>query len=68
MFYGFKSLTSLNLSNFKTPNVTYIDAMFYDCISLAFPDISNFKTTKVTNLARMFYNCHNITLIGCIKS
>ena len=34
MFSNCSSLTSLNLSNFNTNNVTYMDAMFYNCSSL----------------------------------
>ena len=31
MFYGCSSLKELNLSNFKTNDVTYMGGMFYGC-------------------------------------
>ncbi len=34
MFYGCSSLTNLNLSNFKTNNVTDLNLIFYGCKKL----------------------------------
>ena len=31
MFYGCSSLKELNISNFNTKNVTFMDDMFYGC-------------------------------------
>jgi surface protein len=61
MFYGCESLTSLDLSNFKTDNVTNMSGMFYDCNSLTNLDLSNFDTKNVTNMNAMFYNCNSLT-------
>ena len=36
MFFNCYSLTSLNLSNFNTQNVTDMSYMFYNCNSLIF--------------------------------
>ena len=47
MLYGCSSLTSLNLSNFYTSQVTSMNNMFYDCSSLTSLDLSSFNTTKV---------------------
>ena len=52
MFYGCKSLTSLDLSNFDTSVVTNMSGMFYDCSSLTSlllgPNF--FKTSKKTSI------------------
>ena len=53
MFLLSQSLTSLNLSHFRTPNVIEISNMF----NLKSLDLSNFDTHKVTNLKNMFYMC-----------
>ena len=44
MFYDCSSLTSLNLSNFNTNNVTDMSGMFYECSSLASLNLFNFNT------------------------
>ncbi len=61
MFYGCSSLTSLNLSNFNTANVTDMSYMFYSCSVLTSLDLSNFNTANVTNMSYMFYNCSKLT-------
>ena len=48
------SLTSLNLSNFDTSNVTNMNGMFTYMDSLTSLDLSNFNTSKVTNMSYMF--------------
>ena len=60
MFYRCSSLTSLNLSNFNTEEVTNMSWMFGGCNSLTSLDLSNFKTTNVTNMSYMFYNCSSL--------
>ncbi len=61
MFYGCNNLTSLDLSNFNTTNVTNMSGMFYGCNNLTSLDLSNFNTTKVTDMQQMFYNCPSLT-------
>ena len=61
MFYDCRSLTSLDLSNFDTSNVTNMTYMFYDCRSLTSLDLSSFDTSNVTNMANMFMTCSNLT-------
>ena len=56
LFGACSSLTSLNLSNFNTNNVTNMCSMFYNCSSLTTLNLSNFNTNKVTNLEYMFNN------------
>jgi surface protein len=63
MFSGCSSLTSLDLSNFKTDNVTDMKRMFSYCFSLTSLDVSTFKTDNVTNMAEMFRTCRNLERI-----
>ena len=57
MFYGCSSLINLNLSNFKTKNVTNMAHMFDCCSSLINLNLSNFNIQNVTNMAHMFDGC-----------
>ena len=61
MFYECSSLTNINLSNFKTQNVTNMYSMFFGCSSLTDINLSNINTQKVTNMDRMFLNCSSLT-------
>ena len=61
MFYGCQSLTSLDVSNFNTNNVTSMRAMFNDCRILTSLDLSNFDTSNVTEMTYMFTNCIFLT-------
>ena len=62
MFAGCSSLESIDLLNFDTSNVFYMDYMFYGCSSLSSLYLSNFDTSLVTNMNSMFYGC--ISLIS----
>ena len=64
MFYGCKSLTSLNVSNFNTANVTDMRVMFQCCINLTSLDVSNFDTRNVTDMSWMFYDCKSLTSLN----
>lgn len=46
MFERCSSLTSLDVSNFNTSNVTAMSSMFYDCSSLTGLDVSNFSVVN----------------------
>ena len=62
MFQNCSSLTSLDLSGFKTSNVTAMGSMFNGCSALT--DItfgSNFSLAKVTNMQNMFSNCTSLS-------
>jgi len=61
MFYQCKFLTSLDLSNFNTANVTDMSFMFHSCYSLTNLDLSSFNTAKVTDMMCMFYYCTRLT-------
>ncbi len=57
MFFGCSSLKKINLSNFNTKNVIYMNHMFYGCSSLEELDLRSFNTDKVVNMNDMFYKC-----------
>ena len=60
LFYECSLLTSLNLSNFNTENVTNMAYMFYKCNSLVSLNLTNFNTQDVTNMAYMFVDCYSL--------
>lgn len=62
MFYACDDLTSIDLSNFDTSNVTNMLGMFEFC-SLTALDLSNCDTSNVTNMGLMFVDCYNLTTI-----
>ena len=62
MFAQCRVLTSLDVSNFNTENVTDMNLMFYECRSL--PSLTfgnNFNTANVTTMAGMFQSCSVLT-------
>ena len=65
MFFGCKALTSLDLSNFNTENVTNMSSMFKGCEALTSLDLSNFNTPNVTDMSRLFSDCTSLTTIFC---
>ena len=63
MFSGCSGLTSLDLSNFNTDNVTDMYYMFENCSGLTSLDLSNFNTANVTDMTSMFYGCSGLVTI-----
>ena len=61
MFRGCSSLKSLDLSNFNTAKVGFMDNMFDGCISLTTLNISSFNTKEVIHMRSMFRNCKKLT-------
>ena len=61
MFSGCSSLTSLDLSGFKTGNAVYLDNMFSGCSNLTNLDLSGFNTDNVTDMGDMFIGCSSLT-------
>ena len=57
-FCGCEELTTINLSNLDTSNVTDMSMMFAGCYRLQKIDLSKFDTSKVTNMHSMFLDCH----------
>jgi surface protein len=64
MFYGCSSLISINLSNFVTNNVKYMDQMFYGCNSLEFIDLSNFNMIICYSSSDLFSDIYRIKYIN----
>ena len=55
------NITSLDLSNFDTSNVTDMYRMFNKCQKLKeIKGLNNLNTNKVTNMCAMFQNCREI--------
>ena len=63
LFDGCSGLTSLDVSNFDTSNVTDMSSMFSWCKGLQQLDLSGFNTSKVTNMSCMFNECDNLRTI-----
>ena len=63
MFSGMSSLTSLDLSNFNTSNVTNMSSMFYNMRNLTSLDLSNFNTSNVTLMNYMFSGMSNLAML-----
>ena len=61
MFYRCTSLTKIDLTNFNTDKVNYINGLFSGCSSLTYVDLSNFKTNKVDDLGFLFRRCSSLT-------
>ena len=67
MFCNCSSLTSLNLSNFNTKNVTNMSSMFSECSSLTSLNLSNFNTNnfKYIYMSHMFYKINKDCNLIC---
>ena len=63
MFNGCSALTSLDLTNFNTANVKFMDYMFKGCSALTSLDLTNFNTANVTYMNNMFEGCSALTTI-----
>jgi surface protein len=63
MFLFCNKLTSLDVSNFKTENVTNMSNMFRGCRKLTSLDVYSFNTEKVTDMLCMFTWCDDLTTI-----
>ena len=61
MFYGCNSLSSLDLSNFNTQNVTDMGYMFAGCNSLSSLNLSNFNTQNIINM--LIWNLCSVIVI-----
>ena len=57
MFSGCSSLKYINIFNFNTESVIYMNNMFSECSSLNEINLSNFNTDNVINMNNMFSKC-----------
>ncbi|ORI53502.1 hypothetical protein BMS85_02695 [Leuconostoc pseudomesenteroides] len=63
MFYGTSLLTNLNLTNFKTTNVTNMSYMFaYSKLSSL--NLNSWDVTQVSNFSYMFYDADKLTTLN----
>lgn len=67
MFSNCINLKKVNLSNFDTHNVEYMNNMFFNCCSLKSLDLSNFDTSKLKDATNMFYSCNELERIDFSK-
>ena len=63
MFRSCKALTSLDVSNFDTGNVTDMSYMFAGCSKITNLDVSGFNTSKVINMSCMFLSCGELIIL-----
>ena len=64
MFDQCNSLTSLDLSSFKTEKVTDMRFMFENCSSLTSLDLRSFNASKA-DTGGMFSGCNKLTNFNC---
>ena len=55
MFYDCRSLTTLDLSNFRTSSITNMDNIFLNCQQLISLNIQNVDASNVEHMNRIFY-------------
>ena len=67
MFYECNSLTTLDVSNWNTSNVTDMVYMFSNCYALTTLDVSKWNTSKVTDMSNMFEYCNALTTLDVSK-
>ena len=63
MFESCFGLTSLDVSNLDTSQLTNMGYMFSSCSKLTSLDLSNFDTSKVTDMYAMFSGCASLRTI-----
>ena len=59
-----KNILELDLSNFDTSQVTYMQSMFFGMSNLTTLNLSNFDTSKVTNMQYMFSEMSSLTSLN----
>ena len=64
MFCSCKQIIRIDLSNFKTNEVTDMSYMFNFCTNLKNLDLSDLNTENVENMSHMFSNCSNLSVIN----
>ena len=64
MFYGCKTITSINVSNLNTTKVKNMDYMFYGCAALTTMDLRSNTLSAVTSMNHMFEKCTALTSVS----
>jgi len=67
MFVDCSALTSLDIADWNTCNVTDMGALFCHCRSLSTLDIANWNTGKVTYIGEMFWGCTSLISLDLSK-
>lgn len=65
--YLYGTVTTVDLGNLDTSNVTNMSSMFYNCYSMTNLDFGNLDTSKVTDMNSMFSRCYGMTTIDLSK-
>lgn len=63
LFRDASKISSLDLSTFKTDDITTMQQMFYGCTNLQTINFAGFNTEKVTDMGSMFYNCNKLATL-----
>ena len=63
MFSDCRALTTLDVSNFNTQNVTDMSFMFFNCSAITTLEIAKFDTKNVTDMSFMFCSDPALTTI-----
>ena len=63
MFMDCNNLKTIDISSFKTTNVTTMQGMFLNDNSLEELDLSSFSTGKLKYTSQMFSECHTLKCI-----
>lgn len=61
LFYEYKQLTTVDLSNINTSDCTDFSYMFYECYLLTGVDLTKLNTDKATTMYAMFHGCKSIS-------
>ena len=59
-FRDCSGLTSLDISNWNTSQVTTMSGIFNGCRNLSSLDVSHFNTSQVNSMSSMFYKCSSL--------
>ena len=68
LFFEFKKLKYVDISNFDIGNVKRLDNMFYECSSLTNVKLPDSIANNLMSMSFMFFNCKSLTSIHFSKS
>lgn len=70
MFYGCRSLQTMDLSGIRTDKAVSTCELFANCRELKMLDLSGFDTSKVTDMGAMFCGCKNLWSldVACLET